>query len=63
MALPFEELELVYEQLASAIDAAGEENSRLFLAKLALMLAHRAGDRSAVAEAIELCLRDLPRDR
>lgn len=60
MALPFDALELLYEELAAAIDAAGEENSRLFLAKLALKLAHELGDREAVADAIRTCLRDLP---
>lgn len=42
--LPFEDLERVYEQLAAAIDRAGEANEALFLAKLVMVMAHRAGE-------------------
>lgn len=41
--LPFEDLERVYEQLAAAIDRAGQANEALFLAKLVMVMAHRAG--------------------
>jgi hypothetical protein len=42
--LPFEALERVYEQLAAAIDRAGEANEALFLTKLVMVMAHRAGE-------------------
>lgn len=42
--LPFEALERVYDQLAAAIDRAGEANEALFLTKLVMVMAHRAGD-------------------
>lgn len=54
--LPFEELEKVYDLLAEALDKVGEENQALFLAKLALTLAHKAGDIAIVREAIEIAL-------
>lgn len=47
------DLEAVYEALARRIDAVGEEKSELYLAKLALLLAHRIGDKDAALEAIE----------
>ncbi len=52
--LPFADLEAAYETLARAIDAAGPEKEALFLARLALVLAHEGGDiglfRRAVAD-------------
>lgn len=54
------DLEAVYDSMAQAIDRAGPEREALFLAKLALQLAHRLGDPVAVGEAIEVALRDLP---
>ena len=62
-AMSFEELEQVYAALAAAIDRAGPENEALFLAKLALALAHRLGDRAAAEAAIAEALLDLPRQR
>ena len=59
MSMPFADLEAVYERLAAAIDQAGDDKSALFLAKLALVLADRLGDREAVLAAIEACLADL----
>jgi hypothetical protein len=56
-ALTFEELEAAYDLLARAIDTAGPDRQSLFLAKLALVLAHETGDaalfRRAVATAVE----------
>ena len=57
--LPFADLEVVYDRLAEAIDAAGPERESLFLAKLALLLSRRLGERAAVEEAIAVALADL----
>ena len=59
-AMPFEDIEHVYDRLADAIDRAGPGNEVLFLAKLVLLLAHRQGDAEIVAASIEAALRDLP---
>lgn len=61
--MTFEELEQVYDALAAAIDRAGPANEALFLAKLALALAHRLGDRTAAEAAIAEALQDLPQAR
>jgi len=58
--MTFEELEAVYARLAAAIDRAGPRDEALFLAKLALALAHRLDDPAAVEAAIEAALLDLP---
>ena len=58
--MTFDDLEAVYARLAAAIDRAGPDDEALFLAKLALALAHRLDDRAAVEAAIEAALRDLP---
>jgi hypothetical protein len=46
------DLELVYEDLAMALDAVEAEKRELFLAKLALLLAHEIGDVSLVRRHI-----------
>jgi hypothetical protein len=51
-ALPFADLEQVYEQLAVTLDAVPEKKQTLFLAQLALALAHRIPDIDQVFEAI-----------
>ncbi|WP_111415533.1 DUF2783 domain-containing protein [Billgrantia lactosivorans] len=51
--LPFADLERVYETLAETLDALPEAQERLFLAQLALALAHRVGDVERVMDAIE----------
>ncbi|PMR69728.1 hypothetical protein [Halomonas heilongjiangensis] len=51
--LPFADLERVYEQLATTLDALPEAQERLFLAQLALALAHRVPDVAQVMAAIE----------
>lgn len=58
--MPFDDLEQVYETLATAIDRAGPQCEALFLAKLALALAHRLADLAAVEAAIAEALLDLP---
>ncbi|MEQ8344221.1 MAG: hypothetical protein RIB84_27400 [Sneathiellaceae bacterium] len=62
MPLPFADMEEVYEALAVGIDKVGTADAPLFLAKLALMLAHELGDREAALAAIEACQADLVRD-
>ena len=42
--MPFEDLEIAYETLATAIDSAGPEREALFLTRLALVLGHELGD-------------------
>lgn len=51
--LPFADLERVYEHLAETLDVLPEEQERLFLAQLALALAHRVGDIEQVMSAVE----------
>jgi hypothetical protein len=59
-AMPFEELEKVYECLAAAIDRAGPDSEALFLTKLALTLGHKLGDAAAFQDAVAMALQDLP---
>lgn len=58
MSLPLPDLEQVYDDLASAVDRAGEHSER-FLAKLALLLAQELSDAQRVAAHIDTALRDL----
>lgn len=51
-ALPFADLEQVYEQLAVTLDSVPEKRQTLFLAQLALALAHRISDIDQVLAAI-----------
>jgi Protein of unknown function (DUF2783) len=57
--LPFEDLEKVYDLLAAAVDAAGQEKEALFLAKLCLTLCHEVGELATVERAIEIARTDL----
>ncbi len=52
------ELEQVYDELASAIDQAGER-SELFLTKLAMLLARETGHTARVTACIVAALDDL----
>ena len=52
-------LETAYDQLATAIDAVGEEKSELFLVKLALLAAHQLGDEVVFGDLIERAQKDL----
>jgi hypothetical protein len=52
-------LETAYDQLASAIDAVGEDKSELFLVKLALLAAQQLGDEGVFGELIERAQKDL----
>ncbi|WP_423457422.1 DUF2783 domain-containing protein [Ottowia sp. VDI28] len=57
--LPIAGLEDAYDALAEAIDRAGEEQSELFLVKLALLNANALGDAGLFRQQIEAALRDL----
>ena len=59
--LAFQDLEKVYEMLAAAIDAVGEEKETLLLSKLCLTLAHRLGELDQVEEAIRIAQQNLDR--
>ena len=52
-------LETVYDQLATAIDAVGQEKSELFLVKLALLAAQQLGDEAVLGQLIERAQADL----
>ena len=54
--MPFDDLEAVYEALATAIDAAGSEREVLFLTRLALVLGHELGDAAVFREAVRTAL-------
>jgi transcriptional regulator NrdR family protein len=60
--LAFEDLELVYEKMAVAIDQAGPQQERLFLAKLALALAQACGDRAVVENCIKMALQNIEKE-
>ena len=55
----FSDLEALYESLALAIDAVGEEKESLFLSKLCLLLFEATGDRKIAETAISAALADL----
>ena len=52
-------LETAYDQLATAIDAVGEDQSELFLVKLALLAAQQLGDEAVFGDLIERAQKDL----
>lgn len=54
-----EQLEDIYESLALKIDDVGKAHSELFLAKLALLLAHSVGDVDLVKQYINDASKDL----
>ena len=54
-----EEVEIIYDLLASAIDAVGEEKSGLMLVKLALISANLIDDQATFEAALEAAQRDL----
>lgn len=57
--LDIPDLEQVYDQLATAIDAVGPEKTELFLVKLALMNANALADPVLVQAHIDAARRDL----
>ncbi len=52
-------LETAYDQLATAIDAVGEDKSELFLVKLALLAAQQLGDETVFGDLIQRARQDL----
>ncbi len=52
-------LETAYDQLATAIDAVGQDKSELFLVKLALLAAQQIGDETVFADLIGRAQQDL----
>ena len=59
-ALPFAELEPLYDLLADAIDAAGPERESLLLTRLALLQAHLDGDPQHFRSALAMAQAGLP---
>ncbi|MCB9954897.1 MAG: hypothetical protein H6848_03260 [Caulobacterales bacterium] len=59
MALQFSELEHVYDKLAVTLDGIDDSERDLFLAKLVLALAYKAGSIEDVLESIEKCSRGI----
>lgn len=57
--LALNELEVVYDALAEAINQVGVEQESLFLTKLVLLLANQLGDQAQVERAIAIALCDL----
>ena len=55
-AMPFDDFEIAYETLATAIDQAGPEREALFLTRLAFVLGHGLGDIAAFKSAIRTAL-------
>jgi hypothetical protein len=53
------DLEVVYDQLAQAIDRAGPDKSELFLVKFALLAAQALGDAGQFSALTEAALQDL----
>ena len=53
------DLELVYDELATAIDRAGPDKAERFLVKLALLNAEALGDAERFRRNIEAALEDL----
>lgn len=58
-ALSIPELEQVYDQLATAIDAVGPDHTERFLVKLALMNANALADPDLFQAHIDAARRDL----
>ncbi len=54
-----ETLEALFRLLGDGIEAVGDEQASLYLAKLSLLLAGHIGDPELVAEAIALAKSDL----
>ena len=52
-------LETVYDHVATAIDAVGQDKSELFLVKLALLAAQQLGDEQVFADLIRRAQQDL----
>lgn len=58
-ALTIDDLETVYDALATAIDQAGADKAQLFLVKLALLNANALADEHLFQQQITAALQDL----
>ena len=56
--LAFNDLENLYDELATAIDVVGPEQESVFLAKLVLSLAQALGDAPRISALIQDCLHE-----
>lgn len=56
--LTFNQLEVLYDELAQAIDQAGAEQESVFLAKLVLSMAQEFGHAGRISELIRDCLNE-----
>lgn len=56
--LTFEQLETLYDELATAIDRAGPEQESVFLAKLVLAMAQAFGQAERISALIQDCLEE-----
>lgn len=59
MTLAIDDLEAYWDSLATAVDAAGPERDKLFLAKLAVLLGDEIGDLARLAALVATALQDL----
>ena len=57
--LPAERFEAAYEMIARALDRVGPERERIFLARLALALAHHLPDLQALEQALVIAESEL----
>jgi len=55
--LQFSELEVFYDELATAIDTVGPEQESVFLAKLVLSIAHEFGDAKRLSALVSDCMK------
>lgn len=58
-----QDIEAVYEELATGIDVAGSVDAEIFLAQVCLLLARELGDRERVLELIRQAMRLHGEDR
>ena len=58
--LTFEQLETLYDELATAIDRAGPEQESVFLAKLVVSMAQEFGQAGRITALIRQCLEEPP---
>lgn len=57
-ALTFSELEVFYDELANAMDAAGPDQESVFLAKLVLSMAQEFGQAERLSALVAECLKE-----
>lgn len=57
-ALSFDQLEVLYDDLAQAIDHVGVERESVFLTKLVLCMAHEFGHAERIATLVKQCAQE-----